>query len=241
MGKWRKLVFGSLLVGLTVPVACGGDDEKQSPTRSQFTSRADAACKELRERSRRIERRLDRTSDAQKQLSLLRERRTYQDEALVRLEDLAAPEADRQTIARYIGTLRKRHELGKRLERALEQEDLSTARAVLPDAVELNRAAFLAASRLGLEECEKGRPASGRDVLDVLTPDVGVPVRLDAGATTLNVTVEGVVDPFEVGAGAPPDGARFVAVELEIEISARCRSTSRWRSGQPLSPARIIS
>jgi uncharacterized protein DUF4352 len=217
MSEGRKLAVGVLLLGLTVPVACGGDDGEPSPTRAQFVSRADLVCKRLRELSRPIDRRLDRTSSPRKQLSLLRQRRSYQDGALTRLEGLDVPEADREAVARYISAMKKRRDLGRRLESALEREDLPAARATLLDGVEVNRAAFRAAIRLGFEQCERGRPASGRDVLDAFTPDVGVPIRIAADGTTLKLTVEAVIDPLAVEAVPQPDGARFVGIRLLIE------------------------
>jgi hypothetical protein len=83
--------------------------------------------------------------------------------------------------------------------------------------VSINRAAYRAAVTLGLKQCEKGKPASRRDVLDALTPDVGVPVGLTAEGMDLKLTVKAVIDPLEAGAVAPPGGTRFIGIRLVIE------------------------
>jgi hypothetical protein len=230
---------------MVLPLACGGDDGDPGPTRAQFVSNADRICKRLRELTRPIDRRLDRTSDAQKQLSLVRSRNGYQEAALGRLQSLSAPETAREVVARYIGALEKRRQLGSRLESALEREDLPAARSILLDGVAVNRVAYHAAIRLGLRECEKGRSASARDVLDVFTPDIGVPVRVAAESTILKLTVEGVVDPLESAAASPPDGVRFVAVRLgienvgerSIEISLAQETTLTTSKDEQLDPA----
>lgn len=200
-----------------MPTACGGDDGKPPPTRAQFVAQADSVCKRFRERSRPINRRLDRTSKVRKQLGLLRQQRIYLEDSLRSLQGLGVPEADKQAVARYIRAVRKRRELGRKLERALAREDIPAARTLLHDGVSVNRAAYRAAATLGLKQCEKGKPASRRDVLDMFTPDVGVPVELTAEGTDLKLTVKAVIDPLEAGAVSPPGGTRFIGIRLVIE------------------------
>jgi hypothetical protein len=216
MSKRRHLALVLLLVALTLPLACGGDEGEPPGTRAQFAAQADSICKQLRQRAGPLSRRLDRTSNAGRQVELLRRRHGYEDEALARLRELDVPEQDKATVAQYLSALEKRRDLGRRLEDAVGNEDLARARAILVDDRGVNRVAYRAAIRLGLDQCERARPASSRDVLDAFTPDVGVPITLSAEGTTLKLTVEAVIDPLEAGA-SPPVGTRLVGIQLIIE------------------------
>lgn len=172
----------ALLAASAMVVGCQGEDDQsatprpalqreapkqegKAPTRSKFTSDANALCVDARRRVAGIADAIRvkvRREDAADVAADLRRALPIADELLDKLSALRPPAGDEAIVGRYLDVIAEQRLRIRSLVEALEAEDISTIEVVVAELRDGNRRAKRLAFDYGLTKCAPdGLPATG--------------------------------------------------------------------------------